>query len=118
MELLRHLEGHQAAEGEAGQEIGAVGLEDANLLEVMSGHLLDPCVARQFAIQALRLQSIDRLLRAQITREIAVAEHPAAIRVHAEERWSGTVGLNGDERGPQWFRTAVAEQRSQLFHGG
>ena len=88
MKLLGHLERDYCTEAEASEEIWALRLYAAYLVEIVRGHRLDSGMRGAPAVEALSLQCIHRLIRTQQLCKLAVNEHLAAFRVHAEERWS------------------------------
>ena len=78
-------------------DIRALRLHGADLAEVVGGHLLDRGVHGGGAVEPLRLQSIERLIRAQVRRQPVVVERVAVELVHAEERRPGSARLDEQE---------------------
>ena len=85
-QLLRHLVRDGAAHAVAAQIIRALGLHAANLLHVKRRHLLDRCQAWTFAVEALGLQAIERLIGAKMARQLAINQHISATAVDTEKR--------------------------------
>ena len=69
VELLGHLERDHGTEAKASEEIRALGLNGAYLVEIVRGHGLDGGMRRAPAVEALGLQGIYRLIRAQQLRK-------------------------------------------------
>ncbi len=79
VELLRHLEGHEAAKREAADEVGPARLDGAEGLDIVSGHLLDGAIGRSEAVEPERLETIEGLIRAELAGEREVGKTmPAA----------------------------------------
>src|SRR5689334_747719 len=100
LELLRHLEGHKAPQRPAPQEVGALMLDGPHRLDIGGGHLLDPIERRQVAFDPLRLQTVDRPLTPQMTREGGITEDRPAPGMYEEEGSPGPPWLDGHQRGP------------------
>ena len=103
-EPLRHLPGHEPAEGGASEVVRAVGLQLADLLDVVSGHLLDGIEARHLSVEALRLDPVERLLRVEVAAEVLELEDVPADPMDAVEGRAGSagrIGTSDDQRGFQ-----------------
>ena len=97
-QLPRNFIGHIAAEAIPAQIIGAARLHGADFLDVVRGHVLDAVEFLQ-ASHTARLQSVHRLLGAQILGEVRVGPEVAAARsVHEENGLLVSVGLNRHQR--------------------
>src|SRR6185369_1141161 len=86
MELLRHLEGDDSAKGRAPQQIRPARLHSMDFGEIGGGHLLDGGMrSTRLDVQARSLERIEGLVRSQMSRQIAIAQHTPADRMDAEE---------------------------------
>src|SRR5208337_90914 len=99
-QLLRHLIGDSTAQAVAAQMIRAMRLDAADFVHIKRRHLLDRCQAWTFAVEALGLQAIERLIGAEMSRKVAIDQHISAAAVDAEKRRPRAVGLNRYQRGP------------------
>ena len=117
MELLGHFEGYHAPRRVTSQKIRTLGLAGMYLFDVESCHVLNPGVRSLFAIQPLGLEPIQGLIRAQITRQIAIAENIAPDGMDEEQRGFGTVGLDRHQRRPRRGPSFLAEQVGELLNG-
>src|SRR5260370_7420865 len=66
-ELLGHFESYRAAHAVSSEKVGSFGLDLSDLFHVQGSHVLDPVEEWMLSIQPLRLQSVDWLVRTQLT---------------------------------------------------
>ena len=85
-QLAGGLEGQVSAQRPAPQQIGAVGLQRADGLRVVGRHFVGVVLGRADAVQAHRLESVDRPLGAQMFDQVSIAKHCPSGRVHHEQR--------------------------------
>ena len=93
-ELTSHLVGDQTTHGKTADAVRAVRLQLPDLGDVMRRHLLERGDRTSFPVETHRLQTKHRLVRAEMSREIAKAKHVAADAMHAEERRSMSARLD------------------------
>ena len=108
LQLLRHLEGDQAAKTASPEPIGAGRLQRADFLEVMRGDLLHLGEGLLLDLQAPRLQPIERLLRSQMPRQIG--QEQRGPRRDTEERPPGAAGLDRHQGSPGQRPPFLAEE--------
>src|SRR5438445_9022837 len=100
MYLPRKLVGHRATQAIAADEIGPVWLDRAHLFDVMTGHVFEPGVGSLPAIEAHSLDSIERLVGAQLSCQVAKQQDVTAMTVDQEEWRFRTGGLDLHQRRP------------------
>ena len=115
VELLCHLEGDDAAEGEAHEVVGPLGLQRAHLLNVVRGEVLDARWEDGDAIAGVRseavAEAVDGLLDAEARGEVFVMEI-----VDAEEGRPRAAGLDGDEGVPGGEPAFLAQDGGELLY--
>src|SRR5262249_12027536 len=99
-----------------GQQVRASGLTLANLPQIVGRHVLDARAWHLLVVDAARLQTVQRLLRAELSGQFLEAEDGASMAGNAEESATRSA-LDGDERpAGQLFRRTL-EQGGLFFHG-
>src|ERR1051325_11688977 len=93
-QLMRHLQRKQSSESIPEKMIRSVRLKSANLLYVTRSHVLNASEWILFVIKTGRLQTINRLMRTEMTNQRSVDKDMRAACVHTMERWSRTFRLN------------------------
>ena len=91
---LRHLIRNHTTTAVATEVVRPVWLHFAKFSQVGLGHLLDGCVRLYLAVHATRLQAVERLVLAEVVRQIAEAKHVAAGTVHQEQLGARALGLD------------------------
>src|SRR5215468_6399505 len=97
---MRHLERDDAAHTGAEKIVGTGRLNITHLFEKCRRDVLD---ARQWllhAVEAARLQTIERPVGSYEPRKVVVAQHVAADAGHTEERRSTPPSLNRNQAAP------------------
>ena len=100
------------------EQIGTLWLHLAHGLEVGLRHVLEGREGLADAVEPPRLQAVQRLIRAQLTRELGVAQEGASDGMDAEQRPAGALGLDGHERCPVRGALLLAEQRGEALDRG
>ena len=68
----RDLESHQRAEGLAAEVVRTPWLLRPNLGDIMCGDIFDPCEGLATAVEPLRLQRVERLIRTEVACQLAI----------------------------------------------
>jgi hypothetical protein len=106
LDLPRHLERDVRSLALSDHMIRPVRLHGPHRFDVLPRRVLVLlwCEIERRILRKLRLQSVDRLLRAEPSCEHGVAQSIDVGARHAEERRSGSAGLNRDQDRPAlWF---------------
>jgi len=94
LELARDLERDRAAERPAGELVRPARRDRAQGLDVARGHRVHGAIGGGAGGEAVRGQAVDRLIGAELARELDVAQHAAADRVDAEHRRTRAAALD------------------------
>jgi len=95
----RQLEGHEAAEGIAAQQIRPLRLSRFHGGVIFLGHRLHAVMRRIAAIEAPRLNADDRARPGHLAADAEQFHHPAPHAVNEEHRRRPAAGFQDDERG-------------------
>src|ERR1700722_1247866 len=84
LQLLRSFECHQPAETETAQEVGSLGLQRSDFLQIGGGDLLQGFVLRDVAIQTARLQRIYGLIFIEMISQRIIFKNISPVAVNQE----------------------------------
>ena len=114
-ELLRHLEGDEAAERPAAEVVRPFGLRRADRLDVAGGHVLEAGVGGLLAVESGGLEGVEGAVGAELAGELVEAVDDPAGRVDAEEGPSCPLALEGHEGRPGARGLGRPQQGGQLL---
>jgi hypothetical protein len=117
MQLLRHLQRHAAAKGEAAQVIGWLRLYAPYRLDVGGRNLFDAVERLALPVCAHRAEPVKRLAGWEVPRQVEQAKGLAADRVDAEERRVVAARLEPHQRRPVVETRLLLERLGELRHG-
>src|SRR5215469_3579942 len=93
LELLRYFEGYRPTSAVSSEEVRPFGLKIPYSFKIKSCHVLNPRKEGSLPVYSLRLQTIERLLGAQVVRQSAIAEDTASRPVNTEKGWPAPTAL-------------------------
>ena len=100
LELAGHLERNPRAGAVTADGVRAMRLHRLHLGDVVRGHVLDAGVRGQGAVEALRLEAVERLVGRELVAEVGELEDADEVRRHVEERRLRPRRLDRDQRRP------------------
>ena len=116
--LLRHFEGNGAAQAIAAQHVGAMGLNLANLINIVASYMLEPSIDGRAPIKAGRLQAVNWLIVSEMGSKRAIEQDVAFRGMQQEERSAIAVAVDGDESVPIFRAGPAAENLRKLPRSG
>src|ERR1700721_2375353 len=101
---MGHFQRDGAAEAVSTEHVGSVRLDFTDFLDIECGNVLEASINASFAVEAGGLQAPYRLIGTKVRGERTIEKDVAFCCVYQEERSSGALPVDGDERIPV-FRT-------------